>query len=232
MNGKLIVIEGIDGSGKTTQLELLKKYLHERKVKVGSLKFPQYKNTFFGKTIAQFLRGELAALHKVDPYLLSMVYAMDRAEARDKMYRWLNDGRLIVLDRYVSSNMAHQCGRLPKHKRAKFLRWIDELEYRVNNVPREHLVIYLFVPYKTTQVLMGNQDRHQRKYAKGKVKDIVEENEEYLRKSEEVYLFLSKRYSHWVKVDCVDAKGQMRSREEIHNDIKNILAEKGILPLH
>lgn len=231
MNGKLIVIEGSDGSGKSTQLELLRKSLLAQKSRVKTLKFPQYKGTFFGKTIAEFLRGELGELRTINPYLISLVYAMDRAEARDNMYKWLNDGKIIVLDRYVTSNMAHQTGRLPKSKRAKFLKWIDGLEYKVNNVPREHIVIYLYVPYQITQRLMENTDRANRSYAKGKGKDIVEGNLNYLKKSEEAYLYLAKKYPHWVKIDCIDEKGNMRSREAIHVEIKQILAQKGIVAL-
>src|SRR6266567_1286648 len=140
MKGKLIVIEGSDGAGKATQLGLLTSYLKTQKIPTASIAFPQYKHTFFGKTISRILRGEMGKLKTLHPYLLSMVYAMDRVEAKDKMYQWLNHGRIVVLDRYVSSNMAHQTGRLPKKDRLKFIKWLDELEYHVNNLPREDIV--------------------------------------------------------------------------------------------
>jgi dTMP kinase len=227
MRGRLIVIEGGDGAGKATQAGLLKGFLKEQKISSASITFPQYKGTFFGKTIAAILRGEMGELKKLHPYLLSMVYAMDRAEARDKMYQWLNHGKIVVLDRYVSSNMAHQAGRLKKSERGKFFKWLDDLEYKVNNLPREDVVIYLYVPYMVSQRLM--MERVDRDYAKGKVKDIVEEDLKYLKNSEEVYLALAKKFPHWVKVACVDEDGNLRSREEIHKEIKKILAEKGIL---
>lgn len=229
MKGRLVVIEGSDGSGKTTQLGLLAGYLQGQKISFKTLKFPQYKGNFFGKTIAQFLRGELGDLNKINPYLISMIYAMDRAEARDQMYQWLNSGKLIILDRYVSSNMAHQCGRLPKKQRTNFLKWIDELEYRVNNVPREDVVLYLHVPYKVSQELMMNNDRDSRTYMKGGKKDIVEKSQEYLKKSEEVYITLAKKFPHWVLIECIDEKGNLRSREAIHEEIKSVLKEKHIL---
>jgi dTMP kinase len=224
--GKLIVIEGIDGSGKSTQLELLKKYYTKEKLQFKSMKFPQYTNTFFGKTIAKFLRGEMGSLKQINPYLISLVYAMDRAEAREQMYRWMNKGYSILLDRYATSNMAHQCGRLPKKERKKYLRWIDELEYSINHIPREDIVIYLHMPYQVSQKLLSGTDRAKRSYAKGKQKDIVEENTEYLKKAEDAYLWLADTFSHWVKIDCVDKNGTLKSRETIHEEIVKVLEKK------
>lgn len=228
MKGKLIVIEGGDGAGKATQLGLLKEHLKEKKFRFATLSFPQYTGTFFGKTIASFLRGEIGQLKDMHPYLLSMVYAMDRAEARDKMYKWLNNGRIVALDRYVSSNMAHQTGRLPKKDRSKFLKWIDQLEYEVNNVPREDIVFYLYVPYKVSQKLMADKNRG--KNPNLKERDIVEKDLQYLKNAEDVYLMLYKKFPHWVKIDCINNEGKMRTREEIHEEIVKILVEKKIIP--
>lgn len=226
MKGKLIVIEGGDGSGKATQTDLLKKYFASQKVPTKSISFPQYKSTFFGKTIARVLRGEIAPLSQINPYLISMVYAMDRVEAREKLYKWLNSGYMVVLDRYVSSNMAHQTGRLPKKEQAKFLKWIEELEYKVNNVPREDIVIYLYVPHKVSQALLAKRktDTH----LKGK-KDIVEKDTLYLKKAEETYTRLEKKFPHWVRVACIDTTGEMKSREAIHQEILATLRKKHII---
>jgi len=207
---------------------LLKKYYTSKKAPFKSLKFPQYTNTFFGKTIAKFLRGELGKLSHINPYLISMVYAMDRAEARDKMYRWMNDGKTILLDRYVTSNMAHQCGRLPKKEWSKYLRWLDELEYKINNVPREDIVVYLYVPYEISAELMNHADRKGRSYTKGKQKDILEESKEHLKQAEKTYLYLHKRFPHWVKIECVK-NGKLRSREDIHEEIIAALKERRLL---
>jgi dTMP kinase len=224
--GKLIVIEGIDGSGKSTQLELLKQYYKAEKLKFQSMKFPQYKNTFFGKTLAKFLRGEMGKLQTINPYLISMVYAMDRAEAREKMYRWLNEGNTILLDRYVSSNMAHQCGRLPKKERKKFLRWINELEYGVNHIPLEDLIFLLHIPYQKAAELLDGADRKNRAYTKGEQKDMVEKNMVYLRNAEETYLWLAKQNSHWITIECCDKEGNLKSRETIHNEIVRELEKR------
>lgn len=226
MKGKLIVIEGGDGSGKATQTELLRKYFASQKILTKTISFPQYKSTFFGKTIARVLRGEIAPLSQINPYLISMVYAMDRVEAKDKLYKWLNEGFMVVLDRYVSSNMAHQTGRLPKKEQNKFLNWIEKLEYTVNNVPREDVVIYLYVPYTTSQKLLT--ERKTDTHLQGK-KDIVEKDSEYLRKAEETYTKLEKKFPHWVRIDCIDETGKMRSREAIHKEIVDVLRKKHII---
>lgn len=229
MKGRLIVIEGGDGSGKATQTKLLQKHLQDNKLPYKTLSFPQYKNTFFGKTIARILKGEIAPLKNMNPYLFSMVYAMDRAEAKDKMYQWLNNGRIVVLDRYVSSNMAHQTGRLPKKEQSKFLKWLDELEYKINNVPREDIVIFLHVPYKTTLFLMQNKNRKKGSHTKGSQSDLAEQDTEYLKKAEEVYLSLYKKFSHWEIVECTNTDNTMRTREEIHEEIVDVLRKKHIL---
>lgn len=218
--GKLIVIEGSDGSGKSTQLELLKKYFEQTNIKFKSIKFPRY-DSFFGKTIASFLRGDLGPLANVNPYLISMVYAMDRADAKIVLDSWLAQGKMVVMDRYATSNMAHQYGRLPEDKREHFLQWILELEYEVNKIPKEDLVIFLHVPYQVSQKLMESKDRNG--------KDMVEKDAEYLKNSEETYVQLAQHFSHWVTIECVDKKGNMRNREEIHEEIISLLKEKEII---
>lgn len=180
------------------------------------------------KTIAKFLRGEIAPLDQIHPYLISLVYAMDRAEAKDKLYRWLNRGELIILNRYATSNMAHQSGRLPKKEINEFLRWLDELEYKVNNIPREDIVLYLHVPYAVSIKLMQNEDRGNRSYNEGQTHDLVEKDKKYLQNSEMAYERLSKKFSHWVKIECVE-NGEMKSREQIHQEILTVLRKKHIL---
>lgn len=229
MKGKLIIIEGSDGSGKTTQLNLLREYLEKNKKKFKTHKFPQYETSFFGKMIGNFLRGEYGELSSVDPYLISVVYANDRREAKEMMDGWLKDGNIIVMDRYSTSNAAHQCGRIPKAQQEKYLNWLEEMEYSVNQIPREDIVIYLRVPYKKSVELLANEDRANRKYAKGAKKDMVEENLEYLKKSQETYDMLAQKYPHWVRIDCTDSAGNMKSREEIHEEIVGALKKKKII---
>src|SRR5690349_18475914 len=107
MRGKLIVIEGSDGAGKATQLELLKKYLQAHQYPVQTVDFPRY-DTHFGKMIAAFLRGEYGPLEIVPAQLIAVIYAMDRTEMRPQMKKWLQEGSVILANRYATSNMAHQ----------------------------------------------------------------------------------------------------------------------------
>lgn len=227
--GKLIVIEGSDGSGKATQLELLKNYLESQNIPVQTVDFPQYHTSFFGKMIAGYLRGEYGPLEHIDPHLISVIYAMDRAQAKDQMDQWLSEGNIILANRYANSSMAHQASRLPKEKREEFINWLSKLEYEINKIPKENTVIYLHVPYKISQNLILQKNQQQRSYAHGKAKDIAEENLEHLRKSEEAYIKLAKTYPHWITIECVNKKGILISKENIHEEIKKILKEQKVI---
>ncbi len=126
----------------------------------------------------------------------------------------------MVFNRYATTNLAHQSGRLPKKERKKFIDWNIELEYKINKLPKEDKVVFLHVPYKVSLRLMENHDRQNRKYAKGK--DMVEKNLEYLENSEEAFLGLVKRFPHWIKIECVK-NGNLRTPEDIHEEIKRVL---------
>ncbi len=229
MKGKLIVIEGIDSSGKTTQLTLLKDFLKSQNKSFQTIHFPQYNESFYGKMLASFLRGELGQLEQVNPYIISVIYALDRAEAKEKIERWLQDGEIIIASRYATSNMAHQAGRLSKNEREKFIDWDTELEYTINKIPREDLVILLDMPHKLALALMENDDRTKSLYKKGEKKDMVEKSEAYSKSSEEVYKWLAGKFPHWKRVAAVDKQGKLRTRLAIHEEIKRVLEEKDII---
>lgn len=228
MKGKLIVIEGIDSSGKTTQLNLLKEYFATQKIDYKTADFPQYETSFYGKMIARFLRGEFGPLDHVNPYIISVIYALDRGEAKDAMQQWLDGGKFVLSNRYATSNMAHQTGRLPLRDRTKFVHWLEELEYKQTGIPKEDIVLFLDMPFQTAQKLMRNKNRAQ-KYRKGATKDMVEKNTEYLEHSSKTYQWLAKKFPHWLRIKCIDTKGNLRSPESIHEDIKKILAKKKII---
>ncbi len=228
MKGKLIVIEGIDSSGKTTQLKLLQQHLEINKIAFQTVDFPQYQTSFYGKMIARFLRGEFGPLHYVSPYIISVIYAQDRGRAKEEMYRWLDEGQFVLSNRYATSSMAHQTGRFPIRQRNAFVKWLEELEYKEVGIPREDIVLFLDVPIKTAQKLMRNDNRIQ-EYRKGAKKDMVEKNKEYLQHSADTYEWLTKKFPHWIRIKCTNKKGEMKSREEIHELIKKTLAKKGII---
>lgn len=222
-HGKLIVIDGGDGSGKTTQSALLMQYLKERHVPVKGFDFPRYYSSFHGKMAGRFLAGEFGS--DVSPYLASLAYALDRASAKEEMDRWLSGGGIIVSNRYATSNMAHQGARLPEDKRAEFLEWIDELEYKVHKIPREDIVIYLHVPWQVAEEL--TKKKGERAYL-GNRKDILEADQKHRAESEAMYLSLAKKRKKWVIIECVE-DGKILSKEAIHEKILAVLRSKNII---
>lgn len=224
--GKLIVIDGADGSGKKTQADLLVNFLKKENFQVKYFDFPRYYSSFHGRMVGRFLNGEFGNLNKVSPYLASLAYALDRAAACEEMDEWLKSGGVIVANRYVTSNMAHQTARLPKEKRKEFLDWLDELEYRVHKMPREDIVIYLYVPWEIGFEL--TKKKGERGYLKSGKLDMAEADIKHRQEAELMYLWLSENKKNWVKVDCA-ADGAMRPKEEIRQEILKILKEKKII---
>src|ERR1700747_267737 len=152
VRGKLIAIEGIDGSGKRTQCELRATALRTQGHSVHSTGFPQYVS-WFGKMVGQFLNGELGPLESVDPHFTALLYAGDRYEAKPRLETALNNGQIVLADRYIASNLAHQTARVPPAKRSEFLAWIEHLEYDIYGLPCEDLILYLRVPPQEAQRL-------------------------------------------------------------------------------
>jgi dTMP kinase len=209
--GRLIAIEGIDGSGKRTQLDLLGNQLIAGGNRVYATGFPQY-DSWFGKMVGQFLNGELGALEAVDPHFTALLYAGDRFEAKPKIEAALNDGKIVLVDRYIGSNLAHQTARAPADKRAEFRRWIEHLEYEIYDLPREDLILYLRVPAAEAQKLVAQKS--QRSYTEAK-QDLLEASLRHLQDAAAIYDQLA-RSAPWVTIECFDAAtGTMRPVKEI-----------------
>lgn len=214
--GKLIVIEGTDGSGKATQLRMLLKYLNEKRVNHASFDFPQYGKTFFGDFAGRFLKGEFGHFSRINPYLASFPYAADRWQVKDKMWQAIKDGKLIICNRYTPSSI-YQAVKIKPSQRKFFLKWVDTLEFEVFKIPRPSLIIFLHVPLAFAQILIAK-----------KTKDQYEKNISYLKKVESMYLAIVKTNKDWVKIDCVE-NDSILSPIEIHKKIIDILVEKGHL---
>jgi len=211
--GKLVVIDGTDGSGKGTQTELLLKYLDEHKVKSKYIDFPRYYTSFHGQMVGRYLSGEFGSLDSASPYLTSLFYAMDRLTARDEIVDWLEEGNTVIANRYTTSSMAFQTARIEKGKREEFLKWLYEMEYKEHKLPKEDLVLFLYVPVEISQKLI--EQKSKREYAKGKKKDINEANVSYQKEVLKLYLELAERYKHWEVIKCTDSKGKLIPREKV-----------------
>ena len=225
--GKLIVIDGGDGSGKTTQAKLLVEYLKRQKIPAKYLDFPRYYSSFHGRTVAKFLRGEFGKIDQVSPYLASLAYALDRAAVKKEMDEFLQKGGYIIANRYATSNMAHQGAKFKDLKeKNKYLKWVYELEYKVHKIPKEDLVIYLYVPWQIGLSL--TQKKPVRRYLKGENADIQEKDLLYRKDVEKMFLDLAKKYKSWVKIDCV-VDDKLLSPAEIHKQVIQVLQERKII---
>lgn len=218
MTGKLITIEGIDGSGKGTQSQLLIEKLKQSGKKVKMYSFPAYEETFFGKEVGAFLRGEFGSIDEVHPKLASVLYASDRLEQKPKMLKDLADGYYVVCDRYVESNMGHQAAKFSSEERPEFINWLNELEYGVNALPKPDITFFLDVPLSVSKELVLK--KKQRSYTDDK-EDIHEAAHGYLEKVYQVYQYLNDLYN-WRRVPCVE-NGTIRSIEQINSELLSYL---------
>jgi dTMP kinase len=215
-----IVIEGLDGSGKSTQLKLLREYLQKKSIPFKYLHFPRLEEGIYGKLIARFLRGEMGANEQVDPYLVALIFAGDRTEAASQIRGWMDQGYQVIIDRYVYSNIAFQCAKLNTSGEKEQLRdWILRFEYEHNLLPKPDINLYLNVPFEFTKKQLNKvRDGDDRAYLKGE-RDIHEENLDFQEKVRQVYLSLHSFVSDLELIDCIDNKGQMRSAEAISEQI-------------
>ena len=182
---------------------------------VYSTGFPQY-DSWFGKMVGQFLNGDFGPLDTVDPHFTALLYAGDRFEAKPKLEAALDKGQIVLVDRYIGSNLAHQTARVPPEQRDAFRRWIEHLEYGIYDLPHEDLILYLRVPPVEAQKLVVQKS--ERSYTTAK-HDILEASLRHLEQAADMYDLLS-REAPWVTIDCFDAtRGTMRPPKEIARDV-------------
>lgn len=211
----LIVIEGIDGSGKGTQAQQLTERLTTAGRRVQLLSFPRYRETLFGHAIGDFLNGRFGQLNEVHPFLASVLYAADRYESKSVIANALLSSDVVVCDRYVPSNLAHQGAKLDGAERDELLRTIERIEFDVFALPRPSLVVLLDVPVEIAQRNIAA--KKPRSYTE-KAADLQEADAEYLQRVRDVYLQLTANDPNWRRVESVRA-GQQRSIAEIGDDI-------------
>jgi dTMP kinase len=216
----LVVLEGLDGAGKTTQVNLLQKHFESENVKNVFLHFPRFDAPVYGDLIASFLRGEFGDINSVDSRLVALLYAGDRNNAAPDLKSWLDEGKVVILDRYVYSNIAFQCAKIPDDVKRKELReWILNLEYNFFGIPRPDVSIFLDVPFGfTVEKLKSRREGADRGYLDGK-NDIHESDFDLQKKVRKVYLEQTNIDKKFVLVNCVDENSGMKTPQIIHKEI-------------
>lgn len=218
-NGKIIVIEGTDCSGKETQSKMLEKKLKKMGKKCIKFSFPMYetptgkiiKENYLGKNEAKRSIFEEGAVN-VDPHVICLYYAADRKYNMSKIEEYLKDDYYVILDRYTTSNLAHQGSKIKdKDERFNMYQWIDKLEYWLLQLPKPDKTIFLHVPYKYSLELMNKREEL----------DEIEKLKAPLQSAEEAYLELSELYN-WDKIECIQ-DSKLRSIEDINEEILNII---------
>ena len=211
-----IVLEGLDGAGKSTQIRMLRQLFADSGVESEYVHFPRCDSPIYGELIARFLRGEFGGVGEVDPYLVALLFAGDRADAAPRIREWLAQGTAVILDRFVYSNVGFQCAKLPAgERRDRLAQWILDLEFGYNDLPRPDLSLFLDVPFAFTERKLSEvREGDDRDYLQGS-RDIHEDALDLQRRGREVYLAAAAKDDSLRVVDCSDPSGAMGSPE--HN---------------
>lgn len=210
--GSLIVIEGTDGSGKGTQLQLLIDYLKKKQISHVSFDFPQYGKTFFGDFAGRFLNGEFGHFNQINPYLASFPYAADRWQVKDQLWKAINDNKLVICNRYTPS-VVYQAAKVKPIQRREFIKWAETMEFKVFGIPKPNIIVFLYMPLEYAQILISKRNS-----MNGKLKDQYENDLDYLRKVEEIYLAWVESDKHWIQINCVE-NNMILPPEIIHQKI-------------
>jgi dTMP kinase len=229
--GKLIVIDGTDGSGKATQVDYLTKRLKKDGYKIKIVDFPEYYKNFFGKFIGHCLSEQYYNFIGVHPKIASVLYAADRWQSKKEMEDWLKKGYIIIANRYASANQIHQGGKISNtKKRNNFIKWLNQMEYKEFGIPEPDITIYLSLPINIVLKLLEkrNSSKMMREYLKKK-KDVSEMDINYQKNSIKSALWLAKTQPGWKKINCSE-KGEILSREQIHEmvykEVKKVVNKK------
>ena len=225
----LIVLEGLDGAGKSTQVKLLKEFLVNKGVNLRYLHFPRYDAPLYGELIGKYLRGDFGSIEQVHPQIVALLFALDRMDASATIKEWLAAGDCVLLDRYVYSNIAYQCSKIKMQPQfgenraelAQELRnWIFDTEYNKYGIPKPDLNLFLDVPIsfvdsKLKESRAGDDDRD---YLNGK-EDIHEADIKFQISVRDFYLQQTAADKDFVRVCCEDANGNMLPPAEIFKNI-------------
>lgn len=226
---KFAVIEGLDGSGKSTQIALLQDYLKEKKIPYQYLHFPRTDSPVYGDLVARFLRGELGKNEEVNPYLVALIYAGDRKDAAEIINNWMKEKTLVIVDRYVFSNIAYQCAKLEIRDEKIILKdWILNLEYNYNKIPKPGLNIFLDVPFNfTVERLTKSRLGNDREYLQGTI-DIHEADMGFQSRVRDMYLHLANSEPSLKMISCNEGD-KMMPADKIFSLLIDCLKKEGIV---
>jgi len=225
---KFIAFEGIDGSGKSTQLKLLANRLKKEGHKTAFIDFPQYGKKSAG-LVEEYLNAKYGTSREVGPYRASIFYACDRFDASFQIRDWFKQGKIVITDRYVGSNIGHQGGKIKnKKERSKFLKWLYELEYSIFDVPKPNFSFILKIPLAIAYGLSGKITDKTKKakkkiYLGRKKRDIHEKDLKHLSDAEKSYLEIAKQFPKDFKIIECFKNGKLLSPNVIHNDVWKIV---------
>ncbi len=220
----LVVMEGLDGAGKSTQVKLLKEYLAAVTGEWEYIHFPRYDAPVYGDLISRFLRGDFGSNETVHPQLVALLFAEDRHGAAPAMRAALQEGKTVLLDRYVYSNIAYQCAKLSGEEERKRLRdWIFQTEYGDFGLPVPDLNLFLDVPIGfVEQSLSQQRSGEDRTYLHG-ARDIHEASIDFQRTVRSIYLAETERDARFQRVDCADENGRMLPPDAIFQRVRSIV---------
>lgn len=212
----LIAIEGIDGSGKGTQSARLVESLRSAGYRTAMLQFPRYSATNFGKAIGDFLNGKFGDLNQVHPQLAAVLYAGDRYESRELLLSLLQENDIVVLDRFVGSNLAHQAARLDGAARAELTAWIEQIEFGVFRLPKPSLTVLIDMSSQWSRELVARKAA--RDYTTREA-DLQEQDLPYLEKVRRCYQDLALVRDDWSIVRGLNDDGSLRTIDEVGDEI-------------
>ena len=220
----LVVLEGLDGAGKSTQVKKLRTYLEELYGSIEYIHFPRYDAPVYGDLISRFLRGDFGTNETVHPQLVALLFAEDRHGAAPEMKHTLNGGGTVLLDRYVYSNIAYQCAKLEDTTEAERLRdWIFNTEYSSFELPEPDLNIFLDVPIGFVESKLKSQrGGDDRDYLEG-AQDIHEADINFQKRVRDIYRKQCELDPKFIRIDCSDEYGEMLPPGAIFTKVKEVV---------
>jgi dTMP kinase len=218
---KIIVIDGGANIGKATQADMLMNRLMNEGYSVGKMDFPRYNQNAIGHLLQETISADMDILQTLNPKILATIFAADRFESKKQIEEWIAEGRVIIFDRYVSSNMLHQGSKVADpDQREEFFNWVEHLEFEVFGLPRPNLTIYLDVPPNESEKLLGYVEQLGVTVVATEDKARVHQ-----AKVSECARYLSTAQLNWHTVQCLE-NGELRNRDAIHAEVYEIVKQK------